>query len=99
MKTGSRFQRMVATERSQQTVEFFWEGKPYTAHVGDTIAAALLAAGVDHTRESPQSGAPRAPFCMMGSCFECRVQVNGEHNVQACMNVIEDGMTICRQTS
>jgi len=99
VKTDSKFQRMVVPEVQQQMVEFLWEGKPYKAVAGDTIAVALLAAGVDHTRESPISGTPRAPFCMMGSCFECRVEVNGESNVQACMNLIEDGMSIQRQKS
>lgn len=99
VKTDSKFQRLVASETQQQTVQFFWEGKSYTALAGDTIASALLAAGVEHTRESPLSGSPRAPFCMMGSCFECRVEVDGEHNVQACMNVIQDGMSIQRQRS
>lgn len=97
MKIDSKFQRLASADAQPKLVRFSWEGKGYTAHEGDTIAVALLAVDVTHTRETPQSGAPRAPFCMMGSCFECRVEVNGEQNVQACMNLIEDGMTIRRQ--
>ncbi|WP_073602910.1 (2Fe-2S)-binding protein [Vibrio aerogenes] len=76
---------------------FYWEGTPYQARAGDTIAAALLAAGISTTRETLTSGAPRAPFCMMGTCFECRVKVNGESNVQGCMRLVEEGMKIQRQ--
>ncbi|MBR9786318.1 MAG: (2Fe-2S)-binding protein [Vibrionaceae bacterium] len=97
MKTDSKFQRILSSDIHPKTIRFFWEGKEYSACEGDTIAVALLAADVNHTRETPQSCSPRAPFCMMGSCFECRVVVNGEQNIQACMNLIEDGMMISRQ--
>ena len=97
MKTDSRFQRL-ASDKEKASIQFEWEGQYYVAYDGDTIAAALLAATVDHTRTTPQSGSPRAPFCMMGSCFECRVEADGEPNVQACMNLIKDGMKIRRQT-
>lgn len=97
MKTDSKFQRIPCAEIQPKSVRFFWEGSEYSACEGDTIAVALLANDVNHTRETPQSGLPRAPFCMMGSCFECRVEVNGEQNVQACMNLVEDGMMISRQ--
>lgn len=97
VKTDSKFQRILSSGTHPKTVRFFWEGREYSACEGDTIAVALLASDVNHTRETPQSDSPRAPFCMMGSCFECRVVVNGEQNVQACMNLIEDGMTISRQ--
>ena len=43
------------------------------ARAGDTVAAALLAAGIDHCRTTPVSGAPRAPYCLMGVCFDCLV--------------------------
>lgn len=97
VKTDSKFQRIANSGAKPKSVRFFWEGKEYSAYEGDTIAVALLESNVNHTRETPQSGSPRAPFCMMGSCFECRVEVNGEQNVQACMNIIEDGMKISRQ--
>jgi aerobic-type carbon monoxide dehydrogenase small subunit (CoxS/CutS family) len=45
-------------------------------------------------RETPVSGAPRAPLCLMGSCFDCLVQVDGQANVQACMVRVKDGMQV-----
>jgi predicted molibdopterin-dependent oxidoreductase YjgC len=43
------------------------------------------------------SGEPRAPYCMMGVCFECLVEVDGVPNVQACMTSVREGMTVRRQ--
>ncbi len=74
-----------------------WEGEEILAAPGDTLAAALLAAGVDSFRATPVSGAPRAPYCMMGACFECLVNVDGRPAVQACMTEARDGMVVRRQ--
>ena len=100
MKTDSNFLRLdEASQNTAREVRFFWEGREVSAREGDTIAAALLAAGITHTRETPVSHSARAPFCMMGSCFECRVEVDGEHNVQACMRPVEPGIRVRRQRS
>ena len=37
------------------------DGKAISARAGDTVAAALLVAGIDHCRTTPVTGAPRAP--------------------------------------
>lgn len=62
---------------------------------GANLAAALLAAGVGVFRHTPVSGAPRAPFCMMGACFDCLVEIEGVTR-QACMQQVRDGMKITR---
>ena len=65
--------------------------------VGRNLAAALLAANAGHTRTTPVSGAKRAPFCMMGTCFECLVEIDGLPNQQACMIRVREGMRVRRQ--
>ncbi|MBF9060934.1 (2Fe-2S)-binding protein [Rhodobacterales bacterium HKCCSP123] len=60
---------------------------------GATLAAALLAAGVGVFRQTPVSGAPRAPFCMMGACFDCLVEIDGVLR-QACMVEVTAGLEI-----
>ena len=70
------------------------DGKPVTARGGDTVAAALLAAGIDHCRTTPVSGAPRAPYCLMGVCFDCLVTIDGVGSRQACLIPARDGMTV-----
>lgn len=62
---------------------------------GANLAAALLAAGVTVFRHTPVSGAPRAPFCMMGACFDCLVEVDGVVR-QACMLEVAEGLEIAR---
>jgi D-hydroxyproline dehydrogenase subunit gamma len=55
----------------------FFDDVPVAARSGDSIAVALLAAGVAATRTTALSGASRGPFCMMGACFECLAEVDG----------------------
>lgn len=78
-------------------VRFTFDGHAVEARQGDTVAAALIAAGVGAVRASAVSGAPRAPYCMMGVCFECLVEIDGVANRQACMIAVEDGMEVRRQ--
>jgi sarcosine oxidase subunit alpha len=70
------------------------DGVPVAARPGDTVAAALLAAGLDSTRCTPVSGSPRAPYCMMGVCFECLVTIDDVGNRQACLIPVRDGMRV-----
>lgn len=74
------------------TVEI--DGKVVRARAGDTVAAAMLAAGIDHCRTTPVSDTPRAPYCLMGVCFECLVTVDGVGNRQGCLVPVRDGMRI-----
>jgi predicted molibdopterin-dependent oxidoreductase YjgC len=86
------FQRLpdVAGEMVTITVD----GAPVRAAAGDTVASALLAAGFEHCRTTPVSGAPRAPYCMMGVCFDCLVTIDGVGNRQGCLVRVREGMTV-----
>ena len=55
------------------TVTVLIDGKPFQAPQGCTAAAAALLAGATSTRTTAVSEAPRAPYCMMGVCFECLI--------------------------
>jgi predicted molibdopterin-dependent oxidoreductase YjgC len=70
------------------------DGATVTARAGDTVAAALLAAGLTPTRTTPVSGAPRAPYCMMGVCFECLVTIDDVGNRQGCLVPVSEGMRV-----
>ena len=67
------------------TIAFDFEGRTFEARDGDSVAAALLANGVLVFRTTPVSGAPRGPWCLIGNCHECLVEIDGEPNRQACM--------------
>ena len=73
-------------------------GQPVQVPEGETVAAAVLAHGLAVTRTTPVSGAPRAPFCLMGVCFECLMVIDGIANQRACMAQVREGMRIeCQQ--
>lgn len=84
-------------ETSGEPVAFTLDGKPMTARAGDSVAAALLANGVEHCRTTPVTGAPRAPYCMMGVCFDCLVTIDGVGNKQGCLVPVRAGMTVQTQ--
>ena len=79
------------------TVALTVDGRAVVARQGDTVAAAMMAAGFDHCRTTPVSGAPRAPYCLMGVCFECLVTIDGVGSRQACLIAVRDGMTVDTQ--
>jgi predicted molibdopterin-dependent oxidoreductase YjgC len=81
-------------DRDTNTVTFTFDGRPITAAHGDSVAAALLAAGVQACRATPVSGAPRGPYCMMGVCFECLVTIDGIGNRQGCLVQVQNGMRV-----
>jgi predicted molibdopterin-dependent oxidoreductase YjgC len=68
-----------------------------TAPAGVSIAAALLLSGVGPFRATPVTSAPRAPYCMMGVCFDCLVEVDGIPSRQACLIPIREGMIVRHQ--
>jgi predicted molibdopterin-dependent oxidoreductase YjgC len=70
------------------------DGKPVRARSGDTVAAALLTAGIEHCRTTPVTGAPRAPYCLMGVCFDCLVTIDGVGSRQACLVPVHEGMNV-----
>jgi predicted molibdopterin-dependent oxidoreductase YjgC len=86
------FRRLPDAEGVDATVTV--DGKPVRVRADDTVAAALLAAGVVACRTTPVGGVPRAPYCMMGVCFDCLVVIDGVGNRQACLTRVRDGMTI-----
>ena len=86
-----------ADTREGEKLVFDFEGAEIVARSGDTVAAALLAAGVNSFRETPQGGRRRGPFCMMGVCFDCLMVIDGEPNSQACQVMVRDGMSVTRQ--
>ena len=81
-------------DKQRRTVSLTVDGNPVTARAGDSVAAGLLAAGIVQCRTSPVSGAPRAPYCLMGVCFECLVTIDDIGNRQACLVRVRDGMRI-----
>lgn len=79
------------------TLRLTIDGLPATARPGDSVAAAMLAAGVRACRETPASGAARGPYCLMGVCFECLVVIDGVGSRQGCLVPVAEGMRVQTQ--
>lgn len=69
------------------------DGVPRRADANATLAASLFAVGITAFRRD-LNGQPRAPLCGMGTCFECRVTVDGVAEVRACLEPVRDGMRV-----
>ena len=69
------------------------DGRALALRDGANLAAELLAAAVMPFRHTPVSGAPRGPFCMMGACFDCLIEVDGTTR-QACLMEVAAGLDI-----
>ncbi|WP_411883280.1 (2Fe-2S)-binding protein [Polaromonas sp. YR568] len=96
--TDSFFQPLAqAGASTTATVAVTLNGQPLQVPTGSSVAAALLAAGVKRFRNSPVSGEARAPYCMMGVCFECLLEIDGVPNRQGCLVPLEAGMAIRTQ--
>ena len=74
-------------------VTIHFDGQPIEALEGETIAAALSAAGIVAFRRTA-SGAPRGLYCGMGACFDCVVSVDGRIGQRACLTKVADGMLV-----
>ncbi len=79
------------------TLTITLDGVPTQVAPGDTVAAAVLAAADPTCRATPVSGARRAPFCLMGACFDCLMEIDGVPQRQACLVEVRDGMEVRRQ--
>ncbi|MEX2518158.1 MAG: (2Fe-2S)-binding protein [Paracoccaceae bacterium] len=91
------FRRIDADEDRAAVTPFTWEGDAFVGWAGDTVAAALLGAGIRVTRTHPTTHEGRAPYCMMGACYECLVEIDGAPNRQACQVLLQPGMAIAPQ--
>ena len=87
------------TSDNRKTVSIDFEGARLNVPAGITVAAAVMGySGEHYIRRSPVTGEKRAPFCFMGVCHECLMEIDGIPDQQACIIEVKDGMHIKRQT-
>ena len=89
--------RLLDAAGAQIVIEL--DGVQETVPAGVSVAAALLYLDKIPLRHSAVNAAPRAPFCMMGICFECLIEVDGVANQRACQLQVQAGMRLRRQFS
>lgn len=82
-------------DRSEEKeITFTYKGKKIKAYKGETIAAALYAAGVRVLKRSSKYERPRGLFCAIGNCSSCHMVVDGVPNVKTCITKVEEGMVV-----
>jgi predicted molibdopterin-dependent oxidoreductase YjgC len=86
---GSQMQNEAAVSKFAIEVD----GRLVPAAPGQTVAAALIGAGITVFRHTP-ADAPRGIFCGMGVCFDCLVMVDGLADQRACITPVRPGMRV-----
>lgn len=89
------FARVKANAGNEVTV--YIDDVATSCFAGDTVAAVLMLAEARPYRRTVISGSDREPFCLMGVCFDCLVEIDGVSNQQGCLRGVEPGMRIRRQ--
>jgi predicted molibdopterin-dependent oxidoreductase YjgC len=74
-----------------------FDGRDISFVPGQTVGAALTAAGVRSWRTTRVEGRPRGLFCGIGVCFDCLVVADGRPNQRACLLLAQDGMAVTTQ--
>ena len=80
--------------RPARTVGLAVDGKPCEAPEGASVATALLLAGHTAFGRHPLTGEAEGPWCLIGVCFGCLVEIDGVPDRQACLVPVRDGMTV-----
>ncbi|HWL28957.1 MAG TPA: (2Fe-2S)-binding protein [Burkholderiaceae bacterium] len=95
MMEEALFQPTLVSERPR--IEIRFNGTPLEVPAGTSVAAALLVSGVAQFRTTPVGRSSRAPWCMMGVCFDCLLEIDGKPNVQGCMTAVKENMDVRTQ--
>ena len=79
-----------------ESIRFTFDSKVRVGRRGESLAAALFAAGIVGFRETAKGGV-RSLFCGMGVCQDCLVEVDGSPNQRACMTKLDRPMAVRRE--
>jgi predicted molibdopterin-dependent oxidoreductase YjgC len=75
-------------------VSITFDGGVLPAYRGESLLAALLAAGIRAVRSMPRTGELRGGYCLVGRCSDCMVVVDGVPNTRACVTPVCAGMVV-----
>ena len=79
------------------SVSIFVNGRAIEAYEGESVLTALIAAGV-LTMSRDSFGRLRTPYCNMGVCFDCLIEVEesegASSRVRACLTPVHAGLRV-----
>lgn len=76
---------------------FTFDGAPIHFRPGQSVGAALIAAGIRSWRTTRVHASPRGLFCGIGVCFDCLVTIDGAPNQRACRAPAAEGIAVTTQ--
>jgi 2Fe-2S iron-sulfur cluster protein len=80
-----------------EILTIYIDGAPVQADSGESVAAVLLRQEDPWSRLTPDTCSRRAPYCMMGVCFECVAEIEAGRSVQTCLTPAREGLRIVRR--
>lgn len=78
----------------QEKVEIIVDGERCLVNSNQSLAAALLEIKLFKSAAHIIRGKRVAPYCLMGVCYSCLVDIDGVDNQRACMLPVVSGMSI-----
>lgn len=85
------------TDSHPRETTFSFDGDPVPLAAGQSVGAALTAAGIRSWRSTRLQGRPRGMFCGIGICYDCLVVVDGRPNQRACLLPARPGLAVTTQ--
>ena len=79
--------------KRSKKIEIFVNNESLEAYEGECLALVLYINNIKNLRLSPKNKDGRGMFCLMGSCQECVVLIDGM-KVTSCNVFIKEGMNI-----
>ncbi len=77
--------------------EFAFDGRRIPFRPGQTVGAALWAAGIRSWRTTRLDHLPRGLFCGIGVCFDCLLVIDSRPDLRACLVPAVAGMQVSTQ--
>ena len=85
--------RIAAADRGPR-LSFRFDDRVIPAYEGESVAAALWAAGIRTWQRTVGGGPPaRTMFCAMGICQQCVLWIDGVR-VEACRTLVRPGLDV-----
>lgn len=91
-------QHPVLDFKKGKAIVFTCNGETIEGYEGETIAAALHAAGIKVLSHSAENHRPRGFYCAIGNCSSCLMEVDGLANVRICTEPLKAGMVVKSQS-
>ena len=76
-----------------KSVKIYFNDEELIAYEGENLAAALYSSNKKTLRYSSKLKMPRGIYCLIGSCQECLVVINGRKTL-ACLTYVKENMSI-----